>query len=573
MQELAQDPHLGELALVGDELLLTRAGAVDVDRREYALLGDAPVEVDFAVTGALELLVDDVVHLRAGIDERRGEDRQAAALLDIARRAEETLRTLQRVGVHAAGQHLAGRRHHGVVGAREPGDRIQQDYHVLLVLDQALGLLDDHLRHLHVPGGGLIEGARHHLALHRALHLGDFLGPLVDEQHDQVDLGMVGGDGGGDILQQHRLAGLRRGDDQAALALANGRDQVDGARGQILGGAVAAFELQTLGRMERRQVLEQHLVARAVGRIVVDLAHFQQREIALAVLRRADQAGDSVAGAQVEAADLARADVDVVGTGEVGTVGGAQEAKAVLQDLEHAVAVDVLAIARVRLQDRENDVLLARAGEVLEPHGLGQLHQLMDGLGLELRQVHRAARLRQLRRAYDLGVVGVEHLRLLHHLIGASAIIATIAVTIVARTLVGPVAALITEIASHRLLSRNAESWDLDTAPTFCASTVPFLKRISVGMPRMPNLGGVCGFSSMLILATLMRSWYSLAISSRIGAIILHGPHHSAQKSSSTGLSDFRTSCEKVASVVCTMCGLLTRFQPPSMQSAKSLAE
>src|SRR5437762_13265822 len=76
VQELAQDPHLGELALVGDELFLARAGAVDVDRREYALLGDAPVEMDFAVAGALELLVDDVVHLRAGIDERRGEDRE-----------------------------------------------------------------------------------------------------------------------------------------------------------------------------------------------------------------------------------------------------------------------------------------------------------------------------------------------------------------------------------------------------------------------------------------------------------------------------------------------------------------
>src|SRR6059058_4127511 len=33
VQELAQDPHLGELALVGDELFLARAGAVDVDRR------------------------------------------------------------------------------------------------------------------------------------------------------------------------------------------------------------------------------------------------------------------------------------------------------------------------------------------------------------------------------------------------------------------------------------------------------------------------------------------------------------------------------------------------------------
>ena len=100
--------------------------------------------------------------------------------------------------------------------------------------------------------------------------------------------------------------------------------------------------------------------------------------------------GDGVAGAQVEAADLARADVDVVRAGEIGAVRGAQEAEAVLQDLEHAVAVDVLAVPRVRLEDREDDVLLAGAGEVLEAHRLGELHELVNRLGLELREIHRS---------------------------------------------------------------------------------------------------------------------------------------------------------------------------------------
>ena len=43
----------------------------------------------------------------------------------------------------------------------------------------------------------------------------------------------------------------------------------------------------------------------------------------------------------------------------------------------------------------------------------------------------------------------------------------------------------------YRLPSRNAVSCDFDKAPTFCAATAPFLKRISVGMPRTPNLTGV----------------------------------------------------------------------------------
>ena len=39
-------------------------------------------------------------------------------------------------------------RHDGVVGARQAGDGIQQDHHVALVLDQALGFFDHHLGHL-----------------------------------------------------------------------------------------------------------------------------------------------------------------------------------------------------------------------------------------------------------------------------------------------------------------------------------------------------------------------------------------------------------------------------------------
>src|SRR6202023_3093632 len=106
-------------------------------------------------------------------------------------------------------------------------------------------------------------------------------------------------------------------------------------------------------------------------------------------------------------------------------------------------------------------------------------------------------------------------------------------------------------------------SCDLVTAPTFWASTVPFLNRISVGMPRILNFGGVAGLSSMLSLAIRILSLYWSAISSRMGAIILQGPHHSAQKSSNTGFSDLSTSLSNVASLVWTILGLLTGEIPP----------
>src|SRR3954451_10673077 len=57
----------------------------------------------------------------------------------------------------------------------------------------------------------------------------------------------------------------------------------------------------------------------------------------------------------------------------------------------------------------------------------------------------------------------------------------------------------------------------------------------------------------MFSLAMVSLSACSAAISSSTGATILHGPHHSAQKSTSTGLSLPSTSLAKLASVTVTV--------------------
>mgnify|MGYP000602575929 CR=1 FL=1 len=69
---------------------------------------------------------------------------------------------MQGVGVHAAGENFAGVGLDGVIGAGQSGDGVEQDHHVVLVFDHALGLLDDHLGHLDVPLGGLVEGGTDH---------------------------------------------------------------------------------------------------------------------------------------------------------------------------------------------------------------------------------------------------------------------------------------------------------------------------------------------------------------------------------------------------------------------------
>src|SRR2546425_7513834 len=89
--------------------------------------------------------------------------------------------------------------------------------------------------------------------------------------------------------------------------------------------------------------------------------------------------------------------------------------------------------------------------------------------------------------------------------------------------------------------------------PTTDSTTWPPLKIRIVGIPRIWNLNETFGFSSTLSLPTVTLPAYSLASASTVGPSRLQGPHHSAQKSTSTGAPDFNTLSSKFPSVkVCT---------------------
>src|SRR4051812_40230603 len=100
----------------------------------------------------------------------------------------------------------------------------------------------------------------------------------------------------------------------------------------------------------------------------------------------------------------------------------------------------------------------------------------------------------------------------------------------------------------HTVVVIHCSSFCLGAAPTWRAAISPFLKIISVGIDMIPYFDATPGFSSTLSLTILTLSPMVPAISSRAGAIMRHGPHHSAQKSTTTGLVDLSTSASKVAS-------------------------
>ncbi len=107
---------------------------------------------------------------------------------------EKLFRFHERLRLHAAGHGAAFLRLHVVIPAREARDAVEEDDNVLLDLEQALGALGDELGHLDVARGIFIEAGAEDIGIHGALQIGDLLGPLIDEQEDDVDFRVIGAD-------------------------------------------------------------------------------------------------------------------------------------------------------------------------------------------------------------------------------------------------------------------------------------------------------------------------------------------------------------------------------------------
>ena len=259
------------------------------------------------------------------------------------------------------------RRQGEVVGAREAGDRVEQDHDVAAGLDLALGDLERHLGDVGVVLGRLVEGRADDLALDAAAHVRDFLGPLADEGDHQEDVRVVGADAVGDLLEEHRLAGLRRADDERALALADRVDEVDQPLAQVLR---VGLEVDQLVRVDRGQVAEDRAAAGGLGVDAVDRIDPEHAPVLLGLARGADGAGDAVADAQAEAAHLAGADVDVLRAGQQAVA--AHEAEALVDDVEDAGRVVVAGALGLALEDAVDEVVLALAGARCRARGRGR---------------------------------------------------------------------------------------------------------------------------------------------------------------------------------------------------------
>ena len=159
------------------------------------------------------------------------------------------------------------------MGTGEPGQRVEKNDDIASHLDQTPRPLENDTRHRHVLPRHVVGRRGDHLAADVALHVGHFLGTLVDQEDDQVNLGMIVGDRSGDLLQQRRLAGARRRDDQAALPLADRGQEIDDPRRQL---RRLGLQPDSLERVDGRQLREEPPFRELLLGHAIDRSHLDQ---------------------------------------------------------------------------------------------------------------------------------------------------------------------------------------------------------------------------------------------------------------------------------------------------------
>jgi len=188
---------------------------------------------------------------------------------------------------------------------------------------EPLGLLDHQAGDAHVAGDVLIVAAEDDFAVYGAAHVGDFLGPLVDEQDHHVDVGMVGGDAGGHLLQEHRLAGSRRGDDEAPLAQSDGGHEVHNAHGDRPPGNLKPGRLLGIDGSQVFEGLGVEVVGDGPGVDGLDLVQFAATSTVSATTR-SNRSDDGLSAAKAQFLRKLRRHDDIAGPYLVVHIPGAQ---------------------------------------------------------------------------------------------------------------------------------------------------------------------------------------------------------------------------------------------------------
>src|SRR5689334_12775930 len=110
--------------------LSARAALRDVDGGEKTAIRMLPVENQFHVSSPFELLQDQLVHARSGIDQRGGNDRKRSAFFDLARCSEHLARNFQGARINTAGHRATATAMHAVVSTGHTCNGVKQNKNI-----------------------------------------------------------------------------------------------------------------------------------------------------------------------------------------------------------------------------------------------------------------------------------------------------------------------------------------------------------------------------------------------------------------------------------------------------------
>ena len=150
----------------------------------------------------------------------------------------------------------------------------------------------------------------------------------------------------------------------------------------------SVLQLQPLGGIQRREVVEEDFVSGLVRVLEVDGFDFDQGEVAFSILRRTHLSRHRVARAQVEFTNLRGRDVDVVRAWQIVVVRGSEKSETVRKSFKNAFTENEAALLGLRLQDLENQFLLPHSGSSLNVEVFGNLRQRGNVHFLQLCNVH-----------------------------------------------------------------------------------------------------------------------------------------------------------------------------------------
>src|SRR5262245_54027347 len=128
------------------------------------------------------------------------------------------------------------------------------------------------------------------------------------------------------MLQHHRLARPRGGDDQATLAFADRCQQIDDARRIIFG---LIFETEAFIGVERGEIIEKDFFPSSFWLVIVDRFNLDERAGTFPFLGGADVASDNIPCSQVESTNLARRNVNIVRSGKIVVIGSPEKTKTI----------------------------------------------------------------------------------------------------------------------------------------------------------------------------------------------------------------------------------------------------